>query len=342
MGFGDLDIICDRVPVPLCSLVGPYSSSAAGLEAAGIMAKCYSRNVSVANTIIFQTGNAFISIGTLAMMVIIIFNVRSKYTAVGRREILQFFNIYALLTIFSLLVDTGVVPPASKPYPYFVAVQSGLVSAACWCLMLNGFVGFQLYEDGTNRSIWTLRLITVGSFALTFVISIFTFKSWGSLSPKDTTALFVVLYILNLVAVVIYAISQIILVLFTLQDLWPLGDIALGIFFFVAGQVLLNVFSSTLCEHMKHYVDGLMFATFCNILTVMMIYKYWDSITREDLEFSVGANVVVPVQRAVPWDGKEYYDEDQSNIYQNEGSGYTGSFYALRDTGSAYQLARDE
>lgn len=233
------------------------------------------------------------------------------------------------------------VPPASKAYPYFVAVQSGLTSATCWCLMLNGFVGFQLYEDGTNFSIWTLRISTFCSFALTFVISLFTFKSWGALSPTNTTALFVVLYIINLIAVVIYAVSQVILVVFTLQDLWPLGDIALGVFFFVAGQVLLNVFSSTLCNHMKHYVDGLMFATFCNILTVMMIYKYWDSITREDLEFGVGANAVIPVQRAAPWDGKEYYDDDQSNIYGNEGSEYTGSFYALRNTGSAYQLSRE-
>ena len=37
----------------------------------------------------------------------------------------------------------------------------------------------------------------------------------------------------------------------------------------------------------KHYLDGLFFATICNLLAVMMVYKYWDSITKEDLEFSV-------------------------------------------------------
>jgi hypothetical protein len=28
--------------------------------------------------------------------------------------------------------------------------------------------------------------------------------------------------------------------------------------------------------------------TTCSLLAVMMVYKYWDSITKEDLEFAVG------------------------------------------------------
>ena len=38
----------------------------------------------------------------------------------------------------------------------------------------------------------------------------------------------------------------------------------------------------------KHYIDGMFFGTMCSLLAVMMVYKYWDSITKEDLEFSVG------------------------------------------------------
>ena len=38
----------------------------------------------------------------------------------------------------------------------------------------------------------------------------------------------------------------------------------------------------------KHYIDGYFFGTICTLLGVMMVYKYWDSITKEDLEFSVG------------------------------------------------------
>lgn len=61
-------------------------------------------------------------------------------------------------------------------------------------------------------------------------------------------------------------------------------------FFFVAGQVLMYVFNNQICQGTKHYVDGVFFATACNLFSVMMIYKFWDMITLDDLEFSV-ANV---------------------------------------------------
>jgi hypothetical protein len=83
-----------------------------------------------------------------------IFHVRSKYTAVGRKEIITFFYLYMALTVISLILDSGVVPLSSVVFPYFVAVQCGLTTATCWCLLVNGFVGFQFAEDGTPLSLW--------------------------------------------------------------------------------------------------------------------------------------------------------------------------------------------
>jgi hypothetical protein len=68
-----------------------------------------------------------------------------------------------------------------------------------------------------------------------------------------------------------------------------LGDILFGFAFFVIGQVFQYVLSVDICEAAKHYVDGMFFGTICTLLSVMMVYKYWDSITKEDLEFSVGS-----------------------------------------------------
>jgi hypothetical protein len=39
------------------------------------------------------------------------------------------------------------------------------------------------------------------------------------------------------------------------------------------GQLILYVFSDTICTHAQHYLDGLFFATICNLLAVMMVYK---------------------------------------------------------------------
>ena len=192
---------------------------------------------------------------------------------IGRKEITTFFYIYMVLTIFSLILDSGVISPGSGAYPYFTAATNGFTSALCTCLLINGFVGFQLYEDGTRLSVWLLRLSSLAMFVICGAVSICTFKGWAGLGPTKTVGLFVVLYVLNGICLVIYAVLQIILVLNTLQDRWPLGDIAFGILFLVAGQVLLYGFGNRICEGVQHYLDGLFIATITNLLAVMMVYK---------------------------------------------------------------------
>ena len=80
MAFGDFHSICEKTSIPLCALVGPPSPITGGT---GIQASCFSRTVEVANTIIFQGANDFMHILALIMTVIMVFHVRSKFTAVG-------------------------------------------------------------------------------------------------------------------------------------------------------------------------------------------------------------------------------------------------------------------
>lgn len=178
-----------------------------------------------------------------------------------------------LLSFISLILDSGVVPLGNSFYPYFVAAQAGLTSALCTCLLVNGFVGFQIYEDGTALSVWLLRTLTLVMFSITFLVALATFKSWAGLSPTKTIGLFVVLYLLSGIEILVYVVSQILLVTNTLQDRWPLGDIAFGLFFLVVGQITLYFGSNTICNAFQHYLDGLFFATTCNLLAVMMVYK---------------------------------------------------------------------
>jgi len=78
--------------------------------------------------------------------------------------------------------------------------------------------------------------------------------------------------------------------------------------------VLLFAFSVTICNAIQHYIDGLFFFTLCVLLSVMMVYKYWDSITREDLEFSVGSKAAVwEVKDPLLAPSGEYLDEDSTS-----------------------------
>ena len=53
-----------------------------------------------------------------------------------------------------------------------------------------------------------------------------------------------------------------------------------------------------------------------------MVYKYWDSITKEDLEFSVGT-------KQGNWEVKELLPEEEKRgtIYHDGGSEYASSMY---------------
>ena len=81
-----------------------------------------------------------------------------------------------------------------------------------------------------------------------------------------------------ILCVAIYELSQLVLVFRTLDDRWPLGDIIFGIAFYTIVQVLF-AFSVTICNAVKPYLDGLFFFTLCVLLSVVMVYKYWDSVT---------------------------------------------------------------
>ncbi|KAA6408567.1 MAG: chitin synthase export chaperone [Lasallia pustulata] len=329
MGFGDFQKICRQSALPLCSLVGPPSPILG--TGAGIQANCYARSIELANTIIFEGATDFMHILALGMTIVMILHVRSKFTAVGRKEITTFFYIYMLLTMTSLILDSGVIPPGSGSFPYFTAAQNGFTSALCACLLINGFVGFQLYEDGTTMSVWLIRLSSMGMFVISGAVSLLTFKSWAGQGPTHTVGLFVVLYLINGIFLLVYVVMQIILVTNTLQDRWPLGDIAFGVFFFVIGQVILYVFSDEICNAIQHYLDGLFFATIFNLLAVMMIYKYWDSITKEDLEFSVGT-------KQGNWEVKELLQEDERRgmMYDGTNSEYASSLHPQTNRGALH------
>ncbi|KAF8961477.1 Chitin synthase, class 7 [Entomortierella lignicola] len=319
--FGSFNHICSQVSLTLCPLVGTTD---------GIEPLCYSRNVKLVDTLIFQPSTLIIHLIALVMTAIMIYHIRSKYTAVGRKEIIMFFYLYILVTIMDLLLISGIIPTASDLYQYFTGVHLGLISATFWCLLLNGFVGFQFAEDGTPLSLWSIRISSFVIFAAVTFIAIATFRSIHPFSAFAPAALWVVFFIFNGAALLIYIILQIVLVVNTLDDRWPLGDIVFGVAFFAVGQVILYVFSIDICNFAKHYIDGLFFGTIATLLSVMMVYKYWDSITKEDLEFSVGSKQNV-------WEVKELLGDDEmaGGMYQQHqgppGSGFGPGSYGQQN-----------
>ncbi|KAK7048042.1 chitin synthase III catalytic subunit-domain-containing protein [Favolaschia claudopus] len=282
--FGSFNSVCETAALVICPLVGTDT---------GIEPSCYSRNVDIGGTLIFQPSTCFVHIVAIIMTAIMILHIRSKYTAVGRKEIVTFFWMYAVIELLAIFLDSGIIPTSNAAYTWFAAIYTGLVAAAYACILINGFVGFQFAEDGTPLSLWFLRISCLVVFAVSFFVAIATFKKFAGFNYTKPVGLWIVYLLWPLLCVIIYVVSQLVLVFRTLDDRWAVGGIVFGVLFFAAAQILMFGFSVTICNAIKHYIDGLFFFTLCMLLSVMMVYKYWDSITREDLEFSVGSKAAV-------------------------------------------------
>lgn len=316
MGIGIIESICKKSNSNLCGLVGNTQDVTYQL----LYDECYPRSVDLANTIVFNIGNIFIQLGIMLVLSIMIYNSYGRYTAVGRREMLDLIYLFYFLNFWSMVVDSGVVPPNSGAFSWFVSVQNGLSSAMCLLLLWNGLVLFQFWEDGTRKSLAIMRLTCLFWGLAIFVICIFTFHTWdkhGVANFTNTTFLEATLYIVNMVLLFLYCCAGFHLTLFVIREWWAFGAQVLGLLFFVVGQVLMYAFSNTICNHVKHYVDGKFFATVCNGFAILLVYKAWDIITSEDLEFSVS-----PADNV--WDLKSV-DEPTTN-FANE-SEYAMSHY---------------
>ncbi|KAJ3203621.1 Chitin synthase, class 7 [Entophlyctis luteolus] len=292
LSFGSFDYFCAQTALPLCSLVA--SASTPG----GTEPLCYGRNIdfitsSGTSYLLFEPATVFTDIVVLSMALTMILYIRSKYTAVGRKEIVMFFYMYSVTILLDLLLVGGIIPPASDTYKYFTALHTGFFVSTFWTLMYNGIVGFQWTEDGTPASLWTLRLTTLAVFVTSFAVAILTFLNLGGLSSQAPTGLFILYFIFPAVFTLVYVCLQIILVVTTLDDRWPLSDLLFGLFFFAIGLVLQFVAAPQLCELATHYVDGMFFGQICTLLAVMLVYKFWDLITKEDLEFAVSGKASV-------------------------------------------------
>jgi len=302
MGFGSFELLCQRANIPLCPLVGPYDPDVDNLFGRGIISGCYARSIVLANTMIFNIGTVFLHLGTILMIGIAVYTVYCKYTAVGRREMLDLFYMFFFLEVWALVVDAGVAPATSPTYPYFVAIECGLASGVILQLLLSGMVGYQLWEDGSVKSVWSLRISSFVWGLIVFLVAIFTFNGgedgWpDTLNPRNTAPLMGVLYVVNLVFILLYACETFYLSAVLIRNIWATCSYALALFFFVSGQLLVFAFGRLICDSVRHYIDGNFFGTFCNLCAFLMIYRAYDTLTSEDLEFTVSP-------RDSNWDAK--------------------------------------
>lgn len=75
-------------------------------------------------------------------------------TSLGRKEMVIFFYLYLGAVVLDMMLVSNIIPISGPMYKYLAAAHVAAITAAFSILLCNGFVGFQLIEDGTVASVW--------------------------------------------------------------------------------------------------------------------------------------------------------------------------------------------
>ena len=172
----------------------------------------------------------------------------------------------------------------------FTGIHIGFIIATTWMLLLNAVVGFQIIDDGTPLS---LALFLISGAALligTGYITLDTGFKWTGYwdSSYDSqlnnrhVALYVLYQLVPLIFIVGFFVLEAILVLRILGEVRPMIYLAAAAVLFALGQIFNYVISPYICNGTAGKIDGALFQTLFTLLSVVMIWVFWSSITEDD------------------------------------------------------------
>ncbi|KOS22213.1 Chitin synthase export chaperone [Escovopsis weberi] len=229
----------------------------------------------------------------IATAAFLIWRSERKKAAVGRREMQLFLLGYAIISICEIF-SVGVFPLNATVRVAFSAVHIGMIVTTCWILMLNGFVGYQLMDDGTPMSLTLFLASSVVLFLGTGYIAADTGFSWTGFwdssyeLPNRNYALYTLYQLVPLIFLITFFLLEAYIVIRVLGERRPMEWLTGAFVLFAIGQIFNYAISRRLCRETDGKIDGSMFETFFTLLSVIAIWFFWSSITEDDWPIPAG------------------------------------------------------
>lgn len=146
-----------------------------------------------------------------------------------------------------------------------------------------------MIDDGTIVSLGLLILSAAAIFVGTGYIALDTGYNWTGYWYSTTTgpdnrgiALYVLYQLAPLVFLFVYFCLESYLVLRVLDEKRPMLYLLAAALLFAIGQIFQYVVSIHICLGTAGKIDGALFETLFTLLSVVMIWIFWDSITEDD------------------------------------------------------------
>lgn len=160
--------------------------------------------------------------------------------------------------------------------------------ACLWILFINAIVGYQLWDDGTIRSVG----FTVATGLIFFIITAYIALDTGlsisghfdsSLSgPNRNVGLYVLYQLAPLIFTVAFFVLESYLVFCILGEIKPMAYLIIAALLFTLAQLFNYVASVHICDASSGKINGTLFQTFFNLSSVIMLWVFWSSITEDD------------------------------------------------------------
>jgi hypothetical protein len=176
----------------------------------------------------------------------------------------------------------------------FTGIHIGFIIATTWILMLNAVVGYQIVDDGTPLSLGLIAGTAAALLIGTGYIALDTGYHWTGYwnssydLPNRHIALYVLYQLAPLVFLVAFFILETILVLRVLGEIRPMAYLTGAAVLFAIGQIFNYVISHYICNGTAGKIDGALFETLFTLLSVVLIWVFWSSITEDDWPMPVG------------------------------------------------------
>ncbi|KAK5997192.1 Chitin synthase export chaperone-like protein [Cladobotryum mycophilum] len=280
--YGNFNDFCKDSTLPVCNLIS------ATHDQNGPWGGCQLTGISLSGGKHLGNLGSIILCGiAIAASLFLVLKSDKKKAAVGRREMQLFLICYAILSICEIF-SVGVFPINDTVRVVFSAIHIGMIAATTWILMLNAVVGYQLLDDGTPVSM----ALFLGSAAALLIgtgyIALDTGLSWTGFwdstyeLPNRSYALYTLYQLVPLIFLVAFFVLEAILVVRVLGERRPMIYLAAAAVLFAVGQVFNYVVSKHICEGTNGKIDGALFETLFTLLSVVMVWAFWSSITEDD------------------------------------------------------------
>ncbi|EWZ48479.1 hypothetical protein BFJ63_vAg10451 [Fusarium oxysporum f. sp. narcissi] len=281
--FGNFHDFCRDSTLPVCNLLSQnhdQNGNWGGCELTGISLS--------GGRHLGNLGSILLAGAAIITAVFLLLRSEKKRAAVGRREMQMFLIGYIIISICEIF-SVGEFPLNSTVRIAFSAIHIGMIIATCWILMLNAVVGYQIIDDGTPLS---MALIAISALLLligTGYIALDTGFSWTGYwddsyeAPRNRNiALYVLYQLVPLILLVAFLVLEAILVIRILGETRPMIYLAAAALLFAIGQVFNYAISKYICDGTSGKIDGALFQTLFTLLSVIMVWVFWSSITEDD------------------------------------------------------------